>query len=320
MPITKLFRIALVSGLLASAATAALAQALRVVVPGPPGGFADIAVRLTQDRLQQALGGPVVIEHKPGAGGTVGLEFLRNQKPDGTTIAMINLSAVANETLVKGKSWSLLSDFEPVGHYAWLANVLIVHPSVPGDTLRAMVDGLKTKGGASYASGGVGSPAHLVTELFRGRTGLALTHIPYKGAPPAVTSVVAGETAFMFGTASAAIGQVRGGKVKALAVTTAERLSQLADVPTLAEAGFNDMDVTDWAGLVAPRGTPPEARERIHRAFAGAFADPDAVKRLREATIVPLPKATGGAEFGAFLKAEVDKWAKVIREAGITPN
>jgi len=307
--------------MLAWGAAAAQAQALRVVVPGPPGGFADIAVRLASDRLQQALGGPVVIEHKPGAGGTVGLEFLRNQKPDGTTVAMINLSATANETLVKGKSWSLLGDFEPVGQYAWLANVLIVHPSVPGDTLRAMVEGLKARGaGTSYASGGVGSPAHLVTELFRARTGLALTHVPYKGAPPAVTSVVAGETAFMFGTASSAIGQVRGGKVKALAVTTADRLPQLAGVPTLAEAGFSDMNVTDWAGLVVPKGTPPEARDRIHRAFAGAFADPEAARRLREATILPLEKAAGGAEFGAFLKAEIDKWAKVIRDAGITPH
>lgn len=320
MPLAGVFRVA-VFLLAASSAAPSAAQALRVVVPGPPGGFADIAVRLTSDRLQQALGGPVVIEHKPGAGGTVGLEYLRNQKPDGSAVAMVNLSAAANETLVKGKSWHLLSDFEPVGQYAWLANVLIVHPSVPGDSLAAMVGALKGKGGGtSYASGGVGSPAHLVTEIFRGRTGLALTHVPYKGAPPAVTSVVAGETAFMFGTASSAIGQVRGGKVKALVVTTAERLAQLPEVPTLAEAGYGDMNVTDWAGLVAPRGTPPEARERIHRAFAAAFADPEAMKRLREATILPLPKATGGAEFGAFLKSEVDKWAKVIREAGITPN
>ena len=309
------------AAILAAAAAQAAAQALRVVVPGPPGGFADIAVRLASDRLQQALGGPVVIEHKPGAGGTVGLEYLRNQKPDGGAVAMINLSATANETLVKGKSWSLLSDFEPVGQYAWLANVLIVNPSVPGDSLRALVEGLKAKGGAtSYASGGVGSPAHLVTELFRGRSGLALTHVPYKGAPPAVTSVVAGETAFMFATASSAIGQVRGGKVKALAVTTAERLAQLPEVPTLAQAGYTDMNVTDWAGLVAPRGTPPEARARIHRAFAGAFADAEAGRRLREATILPLPAAADGAAFGAFLRAEVDKWAQVIRDAGITPN
>jgi tripartite-type tricarboxylate transporter receptor subunit TctC len=166
----------------------------------------------------------------------------------------------------------------------------------------------------------VGSPAHLVTELFRGRTGLALIHVPYKGAPPAVTSVLAGETAFMFATASAAIGQVRGGKVRALAVTTAERLAQLPEVPTLAEAGFADFNVTDWAGLVAPKGTPPEARDRLHRAFQGAFADPEVARKLREATILPAAKALGPAEFGGFLRAEVEKWAKVVREAGIAPN
>jgi tripartite-type tricarboxylate transporter receptor subunit TctC len=296
-------------------------QALRVVVPGPPGGFADIAVRIVSERLQQALGGAVVIEHKPGAGGTVGLEFLRNQSPDGSWVAMINLSSPANESLVKGKSFALLADFEPVGKYAWLANVLIVNPSVRGDTLKAMVDGMKRAGApVNYASGGIGSPAHLVTELFRSRTGLALTHVPYKGAPPAVTSVVSGETAFMFATASAAIGQVRGGKVRALAVTTAERIAQLPEVPTLVEAGFADFNVTDWAGLVAPRGTPAEARERLHRAFQAAFADPEAAKRLREATILPASNALGPAQFAGFLRNEVEKWAKVVREAGIAPN
>jgi tripartite-type tricarboxylate transporter receptor subunit TctC len=182
------------------------------------------------------------------------------------------------------------------------------------------VDALKAKGGAPYASGGVGSPAHLVGEMFRLRTGLPLTHVPYKGAPPAVTSVVAGETVLMFATASAAIAQVRGGKARALAVTVAERLPQLPDVPTLAEAGFTDFNVTDWVGILAPKGTPPETRERIHRAFVAAFADAEAQERLRNATILPAAKPLGPAEFADFLRREVDKWAKVVREAGISAN
>ena len=297
-----------------------LAQNTRVVVPGPPGGFADIAVRLTTERLQQSLGNPVVIEHRPGAGGTVGLEFLRNARADGATVGMINLSAAANESLVKGKSFSLLADFEPIGQYAWLANVLIVNPALPADSIPALIEYLKKQAQASYASGGIGSPGHLTGELFKARTGLAMTHVPYKGAPPAVTAVVAGEVALMFATASSAIGQIRGGKLRALAVTTAERLQQLADVPTLAQAGFGDINVTDWVGLVAPKGTPPEARDKLHRAFLAAFSDAEAQERLRNATIVPAAKPLGPAEFGAFLKSEIDKWGKVVREANISQN
>ena len=305
---------------LALAAQAAAAQAVRIVVPGPPGGFADIAVRITADRLQQGLGAPVVIEHRPGAGGTVGLEYLKGARPDGTTIAMINLSPTVNESLVKGKSYALLADFEPVGQYAWLANVLIVNPSIAATSVPQLVEVLKAKGGAHYASGGVGSPGHLVGEMFRLRTGVPLTHVPYKGAPPAVTSVVAGETVLMFATASSAIAPIRGGQVRALAVTVRERMGQLPDVPTLAEAGFGDFNVTDWAGILAPKGTPPEARERIHRAFVAAFADADAQERLRNATILPMAQPLGSAEFADFLKREVDKWAKVVSEAKISAN
>jgi tripartite-type tricarboxylate transporter receptor subunit TctC len=315
----RLFRGALVLALCALA-SAASAQATRIVVPGPPGGFADIAVRLTSDRLQRSLGTTVVIDHRPGAGGTVGLEYLRSAKPDGATLGMINLSAAANETLVKGKSYGLLEDFDPVGQYAWLANVLIVHPSVPGDTLAALVEGLKKGGGANFSSGGVGSPGHLVGELFRIRSGVRLTHVPYKGAPPAVAAVVSGEVALMFATASAAIGQIRGGRVRALAVTTGERLAQLPEVPTLAQAGLSELNVTDWVAIVVPRGTAMETRERLHWAFQGAFADPESASRLREATILPAARALGPAEAGAFLKAEVEKWARVVRESGIPVN
>lgn len=311
---------ALVCAVAAGAAQQALAQPVRVVVPGPPGGFADIAVRITSDRLQQGLGATVVIEHRPGAGGTVGLEYLKGSRPDGTTIAMINLSPTANESIIKGKSYSLLTDFEPVGQYAWLANVLIVNPSIAAASVAELVRALKAKGGANYASGGVGSPGHLAGEMFRLRTGVPMTHIPYKGAPPAVTSVVAGETVLMFATASSAIAQVRGGKVRALGVTVTERLRQLPDVPTLAEAGLADFNVTDWVGILAPKGTPPEALERIHRAFAAAFADPDARERLSNATILPMAKPLGAAEFDAFLRSEVEKWAKVVREAKISAN
>ncbi|MBL8382897.1 MAG: hypothetical protein JNM90_07490 [Burkholderiales bacterium] len=310
----------LAGAVLMGIAASAAAQATRIVVPGPPGGFADITVRLIGERLQKDLGTPVVIEHKPGAGGTVGLDYLRNQRADGLTLGMINLSAAANESIVRRKSFALMSDFESIGQYAWLANILIVHPAQPGASLGAFIAALKARANTNYSSGGVGSPAHLASELFRSRTGVALTHVPYKGAPPAVTAVVAGEVAFMFGTASAAIAQVRGERVRALAVTTSERLRQIPDVPTLAEAGLSDFNITDWVGLVAPRGTPFETRERVHRAFAAAFADPAIRERLREATILPAAAPLGPADFNVFLRAEIDKWAKVVREANISQD
>ncbi len=305
---------------LACGVSAAQAQATRIVVPGPPGGFADIVVRLISERLQKELGTPVVIEHKPGAGGTVGLDYLRNTRPDGLTLGMINLSAAANESIIRKKSFGILADFETVGQYAWLANILILHPSHDAANVAAFAAALKQRPNTAFSSGGVGSPGHLAGELFRMRTGAPLTHVPYKGAPPAVTAVVAGEVAFMFATASSAIAQVKGERVRAMAVTTSERLRQIPQVPTLAEAGFSDFNITDWVGLVVPRGTPQETRERLHRAFAAAFADAEAQERLREATILPAAKPLGPAEFAGFLRAEVDKWARVVREANIVQD
>jgi tripartite-type tricarboxylate transporter receptor subunit TctC len=154
--------------------------------------------------------------------------------------------------------------------------------------------------------------------MFKARTGAPVTHVPYKGAPPAVLAVVSGEVAYMFATASAAIGQVTPGKVRALAVTTSERLPQLPDVPTMTEAGLADFNVSDWVGFVLPKGTPAAQRDKLHAALAAAFTDPEAKERLRKATFVPVDKPLGPAEFGAFLRAEVDKWAKVVRDANIT--
>lgn len=306
-------------GLISAAVTSnAAAQAVRIVVPGPPGGFADITVRLISERLQQALGSTVVVDHRPGAGGTVGVEHVKNARPDGATIGMINLSAAVNESIIKGKSFNLLTDLEPVGQYAWLANVLILHPSLAAENVASLVDALKKRSDTAYSSGGVGSPGHVVGEMFKLRTGVAMTHVPYKGAPPAVTAVVSGEVSLMFATASSALGQIRGGRVRALAVTVTERLRQLPDVPTLAEAGFGDFNVTDWVGLVVPKGTPSDTRDRIHRAFVTAFADAEAQGRLRDATIIPAAMPLGPAEFGRFLRAEVEKWSKVVRDAKIS--
>jgi len=293
---------------------------VRIVVGGPPGGLFDIVLRNVSERLERELGSTVVIDNKPGAGGAVALALVKDAKPDGLTVGMINVAAAANESIIKNRSYNLLTDFEPVGLYVFPANILIVNPELPATTVPALIDVLKARGNLSYSSGGVGSPGQLAGEMFKARTGAPATHVPYKGAPPAVLAVVTGEVAYMFATASSAIGQVTPGKVRALAVTTAERLPQLPDVPTMSEAGFPDMKVSDWAGFVLPKGTPAAVRDRLHAALLAAFADPASQDRLRKATFVPVAKPLGPDEFGAFLRVEVDKWAKVVRDAKIAQD
>jgi tripartite-type tricarboxylate transporter receptor subunit TctC len=300
---------------------AAFAQnVVKIAVGGPPGGLFDIALRLVAERLERELGRPFVIENKPGAGGAVALAAVKSAKPDGLTLAMINVAAAANESLIAKRGYDLLADFEPVGLYVYPTNILIVNAGIPANSVTELVAVLKARGSTNYSSGGVGSPGHLAGEMFKSRTGVPVTHVPYKGAPPAVLAVATGEVAFMFATASAAIGQVKGGKVRALAVTTAERLPQLPDLPTMPQAGLADFNVSDWAGFVLPTGAPGTVRDQLHAAFAAAFSDPAASERLRSATFIPAAPPLGPAEFGVFLRAEIEKWAKVVRAAGISPQ
>jgi tripartite-type tricarboxylate transporter receptor subunit TctC len=311
-------RLLALSLLLVASGALAQAPALRIVVGGPAGGNTDVAARLAADRLATILGGPVVVENRPGAGGTVAADAVRNAKPDGTTVALVTAANAANETLIKNKATSLTADLEPVGLYAWLSNVLIVTPSIPVKDVPSLVAALKAKGAVNYASGGVGSPGHLSGEMFKLRAGVAMTHVPYKGAPPAVLSVVTGETALMFATASAALPQVKGGKVQALAVTSQQRLVELPDVPTFAQAGLPGFDVQDWVGFVVPKGTPAEAREKLHRAFTEAYGDPAVRERLEKNTMMSAAPPLGPDAFGAFLVRDVAKWEKLVREANIS--
>ncbi|MEP7330099.1 MAG: tripartite tricarboxylate transporter substrate-binding protein, partial [Betaproteobacteria bacterium] len=252
---------------LAIATVHAQAPVLRIVVGGPAGGNTDLAARLVSEKLAVTLGHPVIVENRPGAGGTLAADFVRNAKPDGMTVALVTASNAANETLMRNKSTSLIADLEPVGLYAWLANVLIVSPTIPARSVAELIAAIKARPLTDYASGGIGSPGHLSGEMFKLRTGVTMSHIPYKGAPPAVVSVVTGETALMFATASAALGQIKAGKVQALAVTSQQRVVELPGIPTFAEAGFAGFDVQDWVGFVVPKGTPTDVRENLHRAF-----------------------------------------------------
>ncbi len=305
---------------LALFASAASGQVTRIVVGGPPGGNTDIAARLVAEKLARQLGGTVVIENKPGAGGTLAAEAVRNARPDGLTVGLVTVSNAANETLQAKKTFSLLSDLDPVGLYAWLSNVLIVNPTISAATVPELTAALKARAAINFSSGGIGSPGHLSGEIFKGITGLPMTHVPYRGAPPAVLAVVSNEVSLMFATASAALPQIKGKTVRPIAVTSTVRLTALPDVPTFLEVGLSGFDVRDWIGFVVPGGTPQDVRERLHRAFAAAFADPESVKRIEENTMMAALPPMAPAAFAEFLAGDVAKWAKVIKEAGIQPQ
>jgi tripartite-type tricarboxylate transporter receptor subunit TctC len=310
----------LVIAVLGMTATCTAAQTTRIVVGGPPGGNTDIAARLVADKLAAELKVPVIIENRPGAGGTLAADVVRKAMPDGTTIGLITTSNAANETLMASKSYKLLTDLDPLGLYAWLANVLIVNPSIAARTMPDLVAVLKSRPSTNFSSGGVGSPGHLSGEMFKKREGIAMTHVPYKGAPPAVMAVVTDEVSLMFATASAALPQIKGNTVRPIVVTSATRLKALPDVPTLAEAGLDDFDVRDWIGFVVPKGTAPAVKERLHRAFAAAFSDADTRKRLEDNAMIPAVPVMGPDAFGRFLADDVAKWRSVINDAGIQPQ
>jgi tripartite-type tricarboxylate transporter receptor subunit TctC len=292
---------------------------MQIVVGGPPGGLFDIALRIVSERLGRELGKTIVIENKPGAGTAVALAFVKNAKPDGLTAAMINVSAAANESIIKNRGYNLLADFVPVGLYVYPANILIANPAIGVDSVKGLVEALQKRGAsANYSSGGIGSPGHLAGEMFKARFGLQATHVPYKGAPPAVLAVVQGDVDYMFATASSAAGQIAADKVRALAVTTAERLPQFSGVPTMVEAGLSGFSVSDWVGFLLPKGTSAAVRDKLHAALVAAFTDAENSERLRKATFIPIASPLGPVEFDAFLRSEVDKWAKVVTEAKIS--
>jgi tripartite-type tricarboxylate transporter receptor subunit TctC len=310
--------VSLLAAACASLPLAALAQApIRLIIGGPAGGNSDLAARIASDKLAQAMGTAVVVENRPGAGGAIAAEAVKNARPDGTVVGVINAINTANETLSRNKSFNLLTDLEPVGLYVWLANVLIVTPAIPANTVGELVAVLKARPMTDYASGGQGSPGHLSGETFKLRTGVAMNHIPYKGAPPAVLSVMTGETSLMFSTASAALPQIKAGKVKGLAVTSQSRLAELPDIPTLAEAGLGTIDVADWVGFVVPKGTPNDVRQKLHEALAAAYADPAVREKLEKNTMQAAQPPLGPAAFGAFLAKDVAKWARTIQDANI---
>jgi tripartite-type tricarboxylate transporter receptor subunit TctC len=297
------------------------AKPIRVIVPYPAGGFYDTIARLVGAKMADELGQPTVVENRVGANGIVGTEHVAKSAPDGYTIMVGGIGPHGiNPSLYPKLPYDAVRDFEPVIHVVNAANVLVVHPSVPAQNLRELIALARSKPGEiAYASNGAGSSPHLAAEMFAAAMGLKLNHIPFKGSAPAVTAMLGGQTQMAFNNAGDVLAHVRAGKLRALAVTSRKRLSALPDLPTMEEAGAPGYDAVAWWAYFAPAGTPREIVTRLNTTINRILQVPEIRERL---SVQGSAEVVGGtpAQLAAFQKAEIAKWAKVIKDSGATVN
>ncbi|MDH4181274.1 MAG: tripartite tricarboxylate transporter substrate binding protein [Betaproteobacteria bacterium] len=292
------------------------AKPVKLVVPFPPGGSLDNVGRLLAQKLTEAWGQQVVVENRPGAGGNVGADAVAKSPADGYTVVMGALSTHAvNPSLYAKMPYDAVKDFAPLSLVAITPNVLIVHTDSPVKSVRDLIAFAKANPGkANFGSGSNGSAGHLAGELFKVDTGTDVQHIPYKGGAPALQALLAGETQFMFDNLANAMAQVKGGRVRAIAVTTAQRSKLAPDLPTMAEAGMPGFDISTWFGLLAPAGTPPEVVAKWNAELVRALNSPDVREKMLAQGAEPAP--TTPAEFAAFIAMERDKYARIVKASG----
>jgi tripartite-type tricarboxylate transporter receptor subunit TctC len=293
---------------------------LRMIVPFPAGGGSDTMGRVIGQKLSERLGHAVVVENRPGAGGSIGAEVVAKAAPDGHTILLGSTSELAQYPNVNPKiPYDPLRDFAPITLVGTVPLVLIVHPSLPSRSVKELVALTTARAGeVNFSSAGNGSTTHLAVELFVLITGARMTHVPYKGSPQAVTDLVAGNVQVGIPTMPAALPFIKSGRVKALGVSSAKRTSVLPEVPTLQEAGVRGYETDLWTGILAPAGTPPPVLSRLHAEIVYATGLPEVKEALGRQGAAP---ASGTPqEFSAYLKTELAKWARVVKEANVKPN
>jgi tripartite-type tricarboxylate transporter receptor subunit TctC len=290
---------------------------IRVVVPFSAGaGVTDIMARLVGQHLGASLGQPVVIENRPGAGGIPGTEAVSKAAPDGYTLLMTNVALVVNSYLYSKLPYDPERDFTPVTLVNTAPLLLVVHPTVAAKSVKELIAYAKAHPGElSFGSGGVGSTPHLSGELFKSLAGIDVLHVPYKGGAPALNDLIGGQLSFMVENMPGTMPFVRSGKLRALAVTSPRRSPLEPALPTMAEAGVPGYEVVGWNGIVAVKGTPPEIVARLHIEVAKILRAPDVRERLAALGAEPIGNTPD--EFGAFIKAEMARWGKIIREKGI---
>jgi len=296
--------------------TAYPAKPVRIVVPSSPGGGTDILARLLAQKLTENLGQQFVVENRPGAGQIIGIEAVARSAPDGYTLLMAASAIVINEVLYKKPPYDTLRDFAPITLGASLPNILVVHPALPAKSVRELIALAKARPGMlNYSSAGSGTSPHVSMELFRIMSGITLTHIPYKGTGPATVDLVAGQVQLSMPNVLTALPQIKGGKLRALGVTSAKRASGLPDIPAIAEAGVPGYEAIQWYGLLAPAGTSRDVVNKLQSETAKILV----LQEVKERLAADGADAVGNRpqEFAAYIKAEIDKWSKVVKAGGI---
>ena len=310
--------IALLTACAAFAAAAAEpypSRPIRFIVPFPPGGGNDIVGRIVAAKLSEGLGQQVVVDNRGGAGGTIGTDILSNAPPDGHTMLVNNISLAVNHTLFRKLPYDTLKDLGPVSLIGRQPNIVVVHPGVPAKSVRELLD-LARKNPVNYGSGGIGTASHLATEMLKLMTKVDMTHVPYKGLGPALVDLVGGRLELIISTMASALPQLKAGKLKPLAVTTAKRSSFFPEVPTLDEAGVKGYEFSTWYGLLVPAGTPKPTVDRINAETRKALESPSVREQFVKQGLEPV--SSSPAEFAAYLRSEVAKWGKVVKASGAT--
>jgi tripartite-type tricarboxylate transporter receptor subunit TctC len=292
-----------------------------MIVGFAAGGGTDITARTLHPKLQQALGGTIVIENRPGAGGNVATELAVRAAPDGYTLLMGQASNLTiNVSLMAKMPYDPVKDLAPVTLVASTPNLLVVHPSLPVKTVKDLVALAKAKPGAlNYASSGTGTAGHLAGELFNRAAGVKMVHIPYKGAAPALTDLVAGHVHLYFTSPISAQPFTRSGRLRPVAVTSLKRSPSTPQLPTVAEAGFGDFDVVSWWGVLTPAGAPKEVISRLHAEIVKAIALPDIRAKFADQGADPAASNTP-EQFAAYIQSEIVKWGRLIKELGVRPE
>ena len=293
---------------------------VRLVVPLSPGGFADTPTRMLAPRLSEQLGRQFFVENKPGAGGTIGADFVAKSAPDGYTLLVTGTPHVISAHLYKKLPYDALRDFTHIALIASGPYALVVNPQkLPVSSVKELITAARAQPGKiDFASSGNGSAQHLVGALFNSMAGIDLNHVPYKGSGPAMQDLVAGQVGVSFAGVPNVLGHVRSGRLRALGVTTATRWSELPDVPTLAEAGVPGYEATLWLNVSGPAGMPADIVQRLNNEIAKALKDPEVQNNFRTGGVDAV--WMGPQELNAFMRAEYEKWGKVVRDTGATVN
>ena len=290
-------------------------RAVHIIVPFGAGGPADIYARFVGQRLQAALGQAFVVEDRPGGGSVIGTDAVAKSDPDGYTLLMMSNTHTVNESLLSNKPFQLLRDFVPVAPVNYSDLVMVVHPSVPANTLKKFIALAKSKPGAlNYASSGPGTPYHMAGELFKAMAGVDIVHVPYKGSSGARTDVLGGQVQMMFDAITTMAPNVRAGKLKALGTTGKARSPVLPDVPTVSEAGVPGYEAVIWLGIMAPAGTPKPIVELLNGEIRKIVNSPDVKEAWAKQGAAPMSMST--EEFDQYLHEDIAKWAKVVKISG----